>query len=96
MKTPPIVAPREMLNVKEAVSSATKALQDFFAGKELLNLELEEVELTEDGKSWLITLGFDRLVETLSIPMTRLERKYKIFKVDGVTGKVTAMKIRKP
>jgi len=96
MKTPPKLPPREMIDVKEAVSSATKALRDFLAGKEFVNLELEEVELTDDGKSWLITLGFDRLVETLSIPMTRLERKYKIFKVDGVTGKVTAMKIRKP
>jgi len=100
MKTPPILAPRKMINVKEAVSSATKALQDLFPGKDLAGLELEEVELTEDGKSWLITLGFDVPRKgMLSLPLDmrgEYERKYKIFTVDGDTGHVTAMKIRKP
>ena len=95
-----------MIDVKEAVSSATKALQDFFAGKELVGLELEEVELTEDGKSWLITLGFyvpdpnpNPLRNILALPTegkTKYERKYKVFEVDGDTGSVAAMKIRKP
>jgi hypothetical protein len=99
MKTPPILAPRKMINVKEAVSSATKALQDLFPGEKFAGLELEEVELTEDGKSWLITLGFDvprKGVLSLPPAMMGYERKYKIFKVDGRTGNVTAMKIRKP
>jgi hypothetical protein len=99
MKTPSILPPpRRMINVKEAVSSATKELQDLFPGKEFAGLELEEVELTEDGKSWLITLGFDvpRKGGLFPPQMMGSDRKYKVFKVEGRTGKVTAMKIRKP
>jgi hypothetical protein len=61
---------------------------------------LEEVELSEDGNHWLITLSFELpagpvqglgLLPTFQPPKT----KFKVFKVDAKTGKVVAMKIRK-
>ena len=79
--------------------SAALAAADYF--KELYPIvkafSLEEVELSEDGSHWLITLSFelmanDRLnaLDVFRAPKT----KFKVFKVDAKTGKVLAMKIR--
>lgn len=60
---------------------------------------LEEVELSEDGSHWLITLSFE-IPATNSLSMALLpfqppKTKFKVFKVDAKTGRVIAMKIRK-
>ena len=95
-----------MINVKEATAAALNELNILYPDKEILAPELEEVELTENEKKWLITLGF--LVPD-STPLQPMEhtflkmsgkdknflKKYKIFTVDADTGKVTSMKIRK-
>ena len=68
----------------------------------LKNLRLEEIELSEDNRFWLITLGFDVLendkspLETLSVlpAATKYRREYKLFKVNAETGEVAAMKVR--
>ncbi len=91
-----------MTEVKEAVSAAAAAAQKFFADKKLIDMQLEEVEMSDDQGFWLITLGF--LVPDLT-PLSGIEtmihmgedkylRKYKVFKVDANTGKVVSMKIR--
>lgn len=59
---------------------------------DIQDLRVEEVELSEDDKSWLITLGFTRLGEVLET--CRYQREYKIFKVDAETSQVKSMKIR--
>lgn len=71
----------------------------------LENLRLEEVQKTEDLKHWLITLGYDApskpaYVRTLfpsTTPQPEYEysREYKLFRVNGDTGEVEAMEIRK-
>ena len=59
---------------------------------------IEEVELTDDGRYWLITLSFDVPVELNPSMGTTLatvgERQYKVFKVDARSGEVLSMKIR--
>ncbi len=94
-----------MIGVKSAVISANhylQLLQDNIG--DLQDIRLEEVELSEDKKYWLITLGFDLPVRTklpLAIPglLTRenetFTRNYRVFKVNSETGEVEAMKIRK-
>ncbi|MGA2557657.1 MAG: hypothetical protein ABSG04_15420 [Verrucomicrobiota bacterium] len=59
---------------------------------------LEEIEMSKDGRFWLVTIGFNaprpqelrlRLPEFLQVPM----RKLKVFKVDAASGRVLSMKI---
>ncbi|OUC13585.1 MAG: hypothetical protein B0A82_16650 [Alkalinema sp. CACIAM 70d] len=96
-----------MIDVKNAVSSAYKylqAIQEMFGG-EFDDLRLEEIELSEDQTSWLITLGYDlpiknrsalhELLATPTQPQQLFRREYKLFKVNAETGMVEAMKIRK-
>lgn len=84
----------------EAAKAAAAYFVELFPDTQYSDLMLEEVELSEDEKHWLITLsyafqppppppsGLDKLFSKQS------SRKYKIFKIDAATGKVEAMKIR--
>jgi hypothetical protein len=92
-------------DVRAAAKAAVNYIQSF---QDLLgnleNLRLEEVELSEDRKYWLITLGFDinnnsEVDENPLFPITegtKQERQYKLIKVDTVSGQVQSMKIRNP
>lgn len=88
------------MDVKEAVHIALEYVNDLYSSEELNNLTLEEVELSEDEKNWLVTLGFTRfLSQPTSPPLQALtapksERVYKIFKIESETGKVLSMKMR--
>jgi hypothetical protein len=92
------------INVVEAVTAANGYLQDV---KDMMkiqfeSLRLEEVELSEDQREWLITLGFDIPIKSNSMnSLTSMmgtnsvyQREYKLFKVDSETGEVKSMKIR--
>ena len=92
-----------MINVKEAVQRALTEAQEFYANQELLDLALEEVERSDDGNYWLITLGFlvpnrnqtrGPLAALTGTEASPYVRKYKLFKIDAATGEVLAMKIR--
>jgi hypothetical protein len=92
-----------MIDVKTAVLSAQNyltSMQELLA-EPLKDLGLEEVELSEDKQTWLITLGYNRPLETTSnvlLPpgFTTHQRVYKLIKVNAETGDVEAMKIREP
>ena len=66
------------------------------------NLMLEEVEESEDGSDWLVTLGYDIQRHASSLMGGNLKdvfgpqvvRHYKVFKVDAKTGRIVSMKIR--
>ena len=85
------------VDVKQAVSIALKYSQSLL--QDAANLALEEVELTEDQRYWLVTVGFTRPSERTNIksilggaePATRY---YKIIKIDATTGDAVSMKIR--
>jgi hypothetical protein len=88
---------------KHAVAAAMKAAREFYAGKELVDLDLEEVEMSPEQDCWLITLGFyvpdlnptSSILSNLMLEgQKRYDRKYKIFSIDGQTGNVISMKIR--
>jgi len=86
----------KMINVKNAVKSAYdyfQSIQDLM-NNHIEDLNLEEVELSEDEKFWLITLGFDRPIKTPNLFEEKYKRVYKLFKVNSETGAVEAMKIR--
>jgi len=61
---------------------------------------LEEVERSEDGKYWLITVGFtipgQGRATTALFGADKPERAFKVITVDANTGDALSMKIRKP
>lgn len=90
------------IDVKAAVTAANSYLQDVkdLMKIQLESLRLEEVELSEDQREWLSTLGFDVPIRTNSLANlvagtnSIYQREYKLFKVDSETGEVKLMKIR--
>jgi len=86
-----------MLDVKEAVRVATEYIQTLFSEKQIPELRLEEVEMSEDGKFWDVTMSFVVREATayLSLGDSAKTREYKVFKVNAETGQVQSMKIRK-
>ena len=76
-----------MIDVKTAVKVAADYLSSLVSA---YNTRLEEVELTEDGDYWLITLSYD----TKPSPLPFELRSYKQLKLNRQTGDVLAMKIR--
>jgi hypothetical protein len=93
-----------MIDVKEAAKRAAEYFANLYDHSTYSDLQLEEVELTEDEKYWLITLSYalsqgstgslNKVAEILNMP-TSGQRKYKQFKIDAENGKVHAMTIRK-
>lgn len=47
------------LDIKQATLRAIDYLTELFADKRIIQVELEEVELSDDAQFWLITLGFN-------------------------------------
>jgi hypothetical protein len=94
------VAEKPKVDVHQAVKAAMVFFQESFSVMPLRNVQLEEVDMTEDGKLWLITLGYDdpavsqipTPVEVLMRP--RPLRKFKVVHVDTTTGSVSAIKNR--
>lgn len=83
-----------MLDVKEAAERASEYFAGLYQDQRLSNVQLEEVELTDDGKFWLITLSHPVPNESPALTFS-FKRKYKVFKIDAKTGEVKSMKIRK-
>jgi len=85
------------VSVKEAVAKALQYMHDLY-GSNFSDFLLEELEPTEDGKFWLITIGFSRPVPSSStlaeLIRPKGERFYKIVKVDTTTGEPISIKIR--
>jgi len=93
-----------MVDVKNAVTAAVNAAGLLYSGKDIIGLQLEEVEKSEDGKYWFITLGFsvpDEIppaklpaITAAIFPEKKYERKYKVFKIDADSAEFISMKIR--
>ncbi len=91
-----------MIDVKQAVKIARDYITNLF-DQPLRELQLEEVQLSDDDKYWLITFGYDTdrmpaLEYGRSGDFTPVKpqyiRDYKIVTVDAETGKPISMKIR--
>ena len=87
-----------MVDVKQAVSKAMESAKGLYEGTEIRSLLLEEVELSEDGKNWLVTIAFTQDSSKSSSSGSAspvYERAYKVIKLRADTGEVVSMKIRK-
>lgn len=83
-----------MIDVKQAAQSASNFIVGLYSNETISDVMLEEVELSEDGKLWLITLSFFTPPSSPHIFLNNRVKQYKIFKVDTDTGEVLSMKIR--
>jgi hypothetical protein len=88
-----------MIDVKQAVQAAESYARALFPESELRHLRLEEVDRSEDGNRWHITLGWVEPAVSgsgivFSAGAQKLPRVYKLFEIDAETGEVTSMKIR--
>lgn len=99
--------PADFLDARAAVAAAKEFAGKLFASEKIAHLGLEEIELTEDGNWWLVTLGFSRpwakrtttrqALFGAPVAETREEkREYKVFRVDSRTGDVAAIKMYDP
>jgi len=85
-----------MLDVKEAARRASEYFAGLYEPKSIDDVQLEEVEMSDDGRYWLITLSYPLLGAGLGlVPFGQIsKRKYKLFTIDAQTGEVKSMKIR--
>ena len=84
-----------MLDVREATRTAFEYFGSLYGG-EVSDVRLEEVELTEDGGYWLVTLSYHAGSEiAVMFNKATMPREYKLFRIDAITGEVKSMKIRK-
>lgn len=83
-----------MIDVKQAAQLASKFIVGLYSDETISDVMLEEVELSEDSKYWLITLSFPAPPNSVGQLLGIKGRRYKIVKVDTETGEVLSMKIR--
>ena len=77
---------KKMLTAKEAVEVAAKYLAEL-RSVPIYDISVEEIELTDDRKCWLVTLGHPR-------SFAGTTKDYKVIKVDAETAEVLSMKMR--
>jgi len=80
-----------LISVEQAVQSAVSFFKVLQKNGGSSDLRVEEVELSQDGKSWLITLGFTTFGASFA---DGPRREYKLFQVNADNGHVDSMKIR--
>ena len=87
------------VDVKQAVKAATEFLSDVIQDSRSRSALLEEVELSEDGSEWFVTISVPApSSNSLAAAMSALQvdpRDYRIIRVNAVNGLVSSMKIRK-
>ena len=96
----------EATGVQTAVAAALKFFKEAFRELKPQGVQLEEVDRSEDGRFWLITVGYDdpSLVGPLAprwgasssakALRARSLRQYKVIKVDAFSGRPISAKIR--
>jgi hypothetical protein len=90
------------IDVKEAVRKCVAYFRKLYPNLGTgANVMIEEVEESEDGAYWLVTLGYDiqrhvsRVAGNLQdVFGPQVARHYKVFKVNAETGRIVSMKIR--
>jgi hypothetical protein len=96
--SPAIDKANQPVDARQATESAFRCFETLFSKKlpRVSDPSLEEIEMSKEGRYWLVTLGFNEtppinpyLPKFLQVPL----RKLKVFKVDAATGRVLSMKI---
>ena len=89
-----------MINVKEAAKISLEYIEELFSADEIRDVSLEEVEISQDEKSWMVTIGFTKHMTQPLNPMEAMSgpkfaRFYKELKIDAENGQVRSMRNKK-
>lgn len=93
---PPLQKTRRAIDARAAAQAAAAYFQVLYPN--VTAFGLEEVELSDDGSHWQITLSFEVSQKPgglVAFPFQPPKTKFKVFKVDARTGEVVSMRIRK-
>jgi hypothetical protein len=82
-----------MITVKEAAATARNYLILLYPETQIY--DIEEVEITDDNKYWLITIAMADEALSVANILGAGRKKYKLVQVDAQTGAVKSVKIRK-
>ena len=99
-----------MIDVKQAAEIARTHLIDLLGDQEVADkkaITLEEFELSSDGKTWNVTLGYPvretralptlpTLAASLSALTQEPKRRFKTFRIGSKDGKLISMKYAEP
>jgi hypothetical protein len=81
------------IDSKSAVQQATSYFRDLFPTAQ--DLRLEEVELSTDGKFWLVTFSFAKPeLNVFGAFVSNPARDYKVVKIEAETGIPQGVKMR--
>jgi len=82
-----------MVDGKQAVVKAMEYIKAVYESAQVGDLLLEEMERSEDGNQWSVTLSFTpRGPQSTGVTS---ERIFKTVKIVAETGEILSMKIRK-
>lgn len=81
-----------MIQAQEAVKLARESFDAVFASDAVAEVLLEEVELSDDGKFWLVTYSFDWQPTSGTSSIGPGDRRYKLLRLDIESGKLISMK----
>ena len=92
----PAIKSEPKVTAKQAAQAAAKYLNEVCTPPAIENVLLEEIELSGDSRFWQVTLSFKQYPSSsmLSEVLDTAEKKLRVFKINGSTGKVVSMKIR--
>ncbi len=90
----PIVSKAPPIDVKAAVKIAT-AYFDQLLQHAYSDLAVEEVERSDDGRYWQVTLGYALTDPSFPSYLTNKSRDFKVITIDASSGEPTSMKVKK-
>ena len=85
-----------MIGVKEAVKIAFELFEELYDTRKFEDVLLEEVELSKDSATWMVTIGFARQAPSVnimeSIGSKKYMRSFKKFEINSANGQMISMK----
>jgi hypothetical protein len=83
-----------MIDAKEAATKAMEYFTSLYPSPQFRPILLEEAELTDDKKFWLITLSYTPQQTNPFQAFGPAAREFKVFKLNSNSGEVVAMRIK--
>lgn len=79
-----------MIDLKQAADRAMEYFQELFQAQSYIKVLVDEVELSEDEKYWMVTLGYEEKPAG-SLGLDMVHRKHKVFRIDVESHRIVSM-----
>ncbi len=84
-----------MIDIKQAVERGREDFEKIFEGGNVREVLLEQAELSEDGKYWMVIYSFDWQPTSGTASIGPGDRRYKVLQIDAESGIMISMKTAK-